>query len=144
SQRSDQWTLIPFLEKMRKAYPTQFKNVIADAGYESEENYIYLKDKGYISYIKPQNYEQMKTGKKSKSIGKPEYMEYDPECDTYKCVAGRLLRPIGKGKRKSASGYVSDLTYYECETCENCTIKDKCTKSTGNKRMKISHVFNRL
>jgi hypothetical protein len=44
-------TLIPFLEKMRKAYPTQFKNVIADAGYESEENYVYLKDNGYTFHI---------------------------------------------------------------------------------------------
>jgi len=144
SQRSDQLTLIPFLERMRKAYPTQFRNVIADAGYESEENYVYLKDNGYVSYIKPQNYEQMRTGRKSKNIGKPEYMDYDSEYDTYKCMAGRILRPIGKGKKKSASGYVSDLTYYECETCENCTIKEKCTRSTGNKRMRISHVFNYL
>src|SRR5690554_3189643 len=113
SQRSDQLTLIPFLERMRKAYPTQFRNVIADAGYESEENYVYLKDNGYVSYIKPQNYEQMRTGRKSKNIGKPEYMDYDSEYDTYKCMAGRILRPIGKGKKKSASGYVSDLTYYE-------------------------------
>ena len=46
SERSDQLTLIPFMEKMRKAYPLQYKNVIADAGYESEENYVYLKNNG--------------------------------------------------------------------------------------------------
>jgi len=27
---------------MRKAYPFQYKNVIADAGHESEKNYVYL------------------------------------------------------------------------------------------------------
>ena len=35
-------TLIPFLE---------------DAGYESLENYRYLNENGYKSYIKPSNYE---------------------------------------------------------------------------------------
>jgi transposase len=144
SERSDKLTLIPFLEKIKKAYPIQFKNVIADAGYESEENYVYLKGNGYTPYIKPQNYEQMKSNRKSKNIGKPEYMEYDPAIDIYKCKAGRLLKPVGKGKRKSASGYIADLTYYECETCENCMFKGKCTKSAGNKRMQISQIFNHL
>jgi transposase len=143
SERSDQLTLIPFLEKMRKSYPSQFKNVIADAGYESEENYVYLKSKGYTPYIKPQNYERMKS-RKPKDIGKPEYMEYDPDQNAYKCKAGRLLKVVGVGKRKSNSGYISDITYYECETCENCPVKEKCTKSTGNKRMKISHTFKNL
>ena len=71
-------------------------------------------------------------------------MEYDPANDIYKCKAGRLLKPIGKGKRKSASGYISDLTCYECETCENCMFKGKCTKSAGNKQMQISQIFNHL
>jgi transposase len=141
SERSDQLTLVPFLKKMEKAYPVQFKNVVADAGYESEENYVYLKANGYTPYIKPQNYENMKSARKSNNIGTAEYMEYDSEQDVYKCKAGRLLRVVGTGKRKSKSGYVADLTYYECETCENCPLKEKCTKSIGNKRMKVSRTF---
>lgn len=107
SERSDQLTLIPFMEKMKKAYPIQYNNVIADAGYESEENYVYLKNNGYTSYIKPQNYEQLKSAQKSKNIGKAEYMEYDPVQDTYKCKAGRLLKAVGSGQRKSTSGYIT-------------------------------------
>lgn len=38
SERSDQLTLIPFLEKLKGSLSIKFKNVIADAGYESEEN----------------------------------------------------------------------------------------------------------
>lgn len=144
SERSDQLTLIPFMEKMKKAYSLQYNNVIADAGYESEENYVYLKNNGYTPYIKPQNYEQLKSCQKSKNIGKAEYMEYDPVQDTYKCKAGRLLKAVGTGQRRSKSGYITELTRYECESCEGCTLKEKCTKRKGNKQMAISRKFINL
>lgn len=56
-ERSDVKTLIPFLEKLESNYGRRFDNLIADAGYESEENYNYLKKKKITSYIKPSNYE---------------------------------------------------------------------------------------
>ena len=30
---------------------------------------------------------------------------------------------------------------YECENCNDCPIKSKCTKAKGNKRIQISPVF---
>jgi transposase len=139
SERSDQRTFIPFLEKVEKAYPQKYTNVIADAGYESEENYIYLKSNEYKSYIKPQNYEQMKS--KKNAVGKAEYMTYDSQQDTYTCKFGRVLRAVGKTTRKSASGHVSNLTIYECESCGECPFKERCTKSTLNKKMTLSRLF---
>lgn len=139
SERSDQLALIPFLDKVEKAYPQKYANVIADAGYESEENYMYLKLNEYKAYMKPQNYEQMKT--KKKSVGKAEYMAYDPEQDTYTCKFGRVLRAVGKTTRKSASGHVSDLTIYECESCVGCPFKERCTKNVHNKKMMLSRLF---
>ncbi len=144
SERSDQLTLIPFLDKITKAHSLKFESVVADAGYESEENYVYLQKNGYIPYIKPQNHEQMKSGRKTGNIGRSEYMTYNPEQDTYICKAGRVLRPIGKTKRKSKSGYAIELTRYECESCENCPVKEKCTKSKGNKQLELSNTFMNL
>lgn len=141
SERSDQCTLIPFMKQLEHAYPDQFKNVIADAGYESEENYVYLRSNGYVPYIKPQNYEKMKSGRKTGNIGIPENMEYSTEDDTYTCKNGRKLRPVGKTKRKSKSGYTSDITVYECDTCQDCPMKSRCTKSMNNKQMQLSRLF---
>ena len=67
SERSDQLTLIPLLDKMEKHLGFQYQDVTADAGYESEENYTYFESKKQTCYIKPQNYERSKT-KKSKAI----------------------------------------------------------------------------
>jgi len=40
SERSDQLTLIPFMENLRN-HGIEYKDVTADAGLKSEENYSY-------------------------------------------------------------------------------------------------------
>ena len=59
----------------------------------------------------------------------------------YTCHNGKQLKPVSAFKRKSATGYTSDVTVYECESCEGCPHKDKCTKAKGNRRMEVSKVF---
>ena len=41
---------------------------MADAGYESAENYLYLEKHGLESYIKPQNHDSKKTAKFKRQI----------------------------------------------------------------------------
>lgn len=40
SERSDQLTLIPFLDKLEREISDKYNSITADAGYESEENYF--------------------------------------------------------------------------------------------------------
>jgi hypothetical protein len=61
SERSDQLTLIPLLERMESGFGQRHDAIIADAGYESEENYTYLESHGQRGFIKPQNYEKSKS-----------------------------------------------------------------------------------
>ncbi len=42
SNPTDTTTLIPFLERLQKNISRKYLNIIADAGYASEENYTYL------------------------------------------------------------------------------------------------------
>lgn len=48
---TDNRTLIPFLEDMKKNLAFQYTNIVADAGYESEENYSYLQEQGQLAFI---------------------------------------------------------------------------------------------
>ena len=59
---TDVRTLIPFLSVL-ESKNLKFKNIVADAGYESEENYEYLFNNNYTPYIEPQNYAKQKTRK---------------------------------------------------------------------------------
>ena len=138
----DTATLIPMLESMYSHNTNMtIKRLIADSGYESEENYTYLGSKGIDCYIKPQTYEQQKKRSFKKNIGKRENMAYNAETDEYTCHNQKQLKPIYTFNRKSNTGYVSEVTVYECENCESCPYKDKCTKAKGNRRMQISKTF---
>lgn len=142
---NDLGTLKAMLENMFMYTDTQIRirNLIADSGYESEENYTYLEGKGISYYIKPQTYEQWKTRNFKKDISKRENMYYNPEIDEYTCHNGKQLRPKSSAKKKTATGYISDITIYECEDCGGCPYKDQCTKAAGNRQLQVSKEFLR-
>jgi len=141
SERSDQLTLIGLLENMKKQTGRYYDDVTADAGYESEENYTWFEDKPCESYIKPQNYERSKTRKYKKNMALRENMNYDTQLDEYTCRNGKKLRAVYTGTRRSKSGFESEVTYYECENCSDCTYKKSCTKSKGNRKLQVSNKF---
>lgn len=140
--RNDVGTLKPFLERWKELHPeSSFQNVIADSGYESEENYDYLTSEAKNIFIKPLTYEQWKKRSFKKLIGKRENMTYDAEADAYICNQGRKLPVVKAYKSRTDSGYEAELTEYECESCEGCPVKSKCTKATGNRKIKVSKKF---
>ena len=74
---TDVLTLKPFVEQMEADLSLRFSRLVADAGYESEENLKYLEEKRIMAFIKPANYEQIGTKKFEAQIGKKENMKYD-------------------------------------------------------------------
>ena len=141
SERSDQLTLIPLIEKMEKNLNRSYIDVTADAGYESEENYTYFEKKNQTCYIKPQNYERSKTRKFKNNMALRENMIYDEIKDEYTCQNEKKLRVVYVGKRKSKSGFESEITYYECEGCGGCPNKKSCTRAKGNRKISLSKKF---
>jgi transposase len=132
-QPTDTVTLISFLESMKNHLSFRYKKIVADAGYESEENYVYLRDNGQLSFIKPSNYEISKTKKYKTNIGIIDNMEYCEDEDYYICRNGRRLVTNNITKRKSKTGYESEKTVYTCEDCSNCLHKSKCIKGNNCK-----------
>lgn len=128
SERSDQLTLTPFLDKLNNNLPKKYENIVADAGYENEENYEYLRENQQTPYIKSNTYETMKKRSFKNKIGRKENMKYIEEADEYICANNRKLEFKRYTKRKSKSGYQSTIKVYQCESCENCEMKSKCTR----------------
>lgn len=132
-QPTDATTLIPFLKDAEEYLEFKYKNITTDAGYESEENYVFLEENGQLSYIKPANYEISKTRKYRNDIGKIENMEYDAESDVYICRNAKRLTPDHVRHSKSKTGYVSEKTIYKCEDCSGCPYKAECIKGNNCK-----------
>ncbi len=100
SERSDQLTFIPFLDRLEKNLNQKYESVTADAGYESEENYAYLESKKQEAFIKPANYEKSKTKKFKSDISKKENMYYNTDEDYYICASGKKMLLKGTKKEK--------------------------------------------
>ena len=111
----------------------KYKNITADAGYESEENYLFLEANNQIAFIKPANYEISKTRKYKNDIGKIENMEYDKISDFYTCKNNRKLTVSHIRHNKTKTGYVSEKTIYTCENCSDCPYKSDCIKGNNCK-----------
>jgi transposase len=141
NDRSDEGTLLGLLDRIEAGCGKRHECVIADAGYESEENYLGVQRRGQIAHIKPQNYEQSKTRKYRTNAYLRENMPYDAQEDTYTCPAGKQFEPIGEIKRRSNSGYEATVSVYECFTCEGCPQKKLCTRAKGNRRLQVSKQF---
>ena len=141
SDRTDYATLIPLLDKIENNLSHRYKSVTADAGYESEENYIKLEQRKIKSFIKPSTYDTVKKRSFKSLIGRHENMIYDKSDDLYICHNNKKLHKVGTKTRKSKSGYTITLTIYRCDDCCDCQYKSKCTKSKGNKQIEISKVL---
>lgn len=149
---TDVLTLKPFLEQMESDLPFHFTRLVADAGYESEENLKYLEAKNIQAYIKPSNYEQIGTKKFEAQIGKKENMRYDAEKDCYICHNGKSIVKTKTTRVKTASGYIREETHYHCSECSGCPYREKCMPGKNWKKpveeryknLVVSKEFERL
>ena len=136
-------TLFPFLSVL-ESRSLKFKNIVADEGYESEENYEYLFNNNYTPYIKPQNYEKQKTRKFKQDISRMENMSFNEETDTYTCANNRELEFRHVLKQKNKSGYISEKKVYGCTNCAGCPLAEKCKRTPHNKKLYVADNFLRF
>lgn len=149
SRPTDTRTLIPFLKDMELYLPFKYQEIVADAGYESEENYLFLEENGQLAYIKPQNYEISKTRKYRQDIGRMENMKYDEKADCYYCKNGQVLTVQYEKREKTASGYRRIVTVYRSSGCGGCPFKTDCIKGNNCKtpmedRQKVMYISKKM
>lgn len=144
-ERSDSQTFIPILETLKGLGYTK---PVADAGFESEENYTWCEENGQIAFIKPAHHHKGKTRKYKSDIGRRENMPYDENSDSYLCHMARPIRAVYEKKTKSKAGYAIVTTVYTCSECAGCPHKEKCIKGKSkqpleerNKNLYVSKTF---
>ena len=148
-QPTDTTTLIPFLKETEEYLAFKYQKIIADAGYESEENYVFLDRNQQLAFIKPSNYEISKKRKYKNDIGRIENMDYDEESDSYICKNRKQLSFTHLRRSKSKTGYVSEKNIYQCKECNDCPYKKECIKGNNcktpieerNKMLSVAKIF---
>ena len=121
------------------------ENLVADAGYGSEENYAYLDGEGVNAYVKHNEFfRECKNKKWREDEMRPANWTYDEKADEYTCPAGRKLAFEGERKRKSDLGFESTTRVYACGDCSGCPKRKKCFKSKNPNACRKIHVNPRL
>ena len=147
SNPADVRTLPPFMDKLLEKYDTKINRVVADSGYENEENYLYLKKKEINPFIKPLNYEMKKKRKYKNDISRKENMTYFKAEDYYLCHNNKKLEFEKIVYRKNKYGFKSESRVYLCNECLECSYSNDCIKSknqSGLKRIYVSEQFEKL
>lgn len=130
SRPADTRTLIPFLKDMELYLPFKYQEIVADAGYENEENYLFMEENGQLSYIKPQNYEISKTRRYGQDIGRMENMEYDEQADCYYCKNGQELTVQYEKKKRRPAVIGGLLPYIKAAAAADVLSKQSVSKGT--------------
>ena len=148
ADRNDVHTLIPFTKYLKRY--DKIKQICADSGYESEENYCYFEElKDIALFVKPSNHEQRKTKKYRTDISRRENMAYNTETDTYTCANGKAITFDAIKKTTSRNGFKMETSVYSCKDCAGCPMKAKCIRACGSKkpleeRNKVIYVSKRF
>ena len=143
SNRSDVNTLIPFLNRVKSHTKRLFERIVADAGYESSENYLYLEENGQECFIKPTNYEISKKRTYKTDPYAIENMAYNEAKDEYTCPDGRKLKFKRETKKITENGYTVSTRYYRNDRCGRCPHREKCHSSkNGYRTVRVNQILN--
>jgi hypothetical protein len=140
----DTTTLTSHLDGFEKAYEKQSKEVVADAGYWSEENHEMLDNKGVAAYVK---YNYFHKEQKRKTKNDPFLVQnlfYNEELDFYVCPMGQRMENVGKGRRMSTKGYESQVSYYQAKRCDSCPLRGMYHEAKENRTIQVNHRLNEL
>jgi hypothetical protein len=124
-------------------------NISADAGYGSEENYVYFEEHRLGNYVKYNTFHREQHKYRAprlihKALFRSENFPHDEQADTFTCPAGQLLTYRYTGHEKSDNGYLIETRHYEAENCNPCPFKPDCTRAKGNRHMRVSFRLRRF
>ncbi len=141
---TDTRTLKEHVESLEKTCIGKPKNLIADAGYGSEENYLYLQEKEITALVPYNNMRKEQKRSFSKKLSYWQNWKYNNEEDFFICPNGKRVNFIINKRLKDYYGNIKTQKIYECEDCSNCPVREQCTSSKYNRRVRINPTYEKL
>lgn len=144
-QTNDFNTLESHLKNFESLYGKEkmadLKELTADAGYGSEENYELLELKNITPYVKYNTFDKEQDAHyqaKHKTFSK-ENLHYNAEDDFYICPMGQRMEKTHESIRTTKTGYAQKLSHYQARNCNGCTIRGVCHESKENRSVERNH-----
>ena len=78
------------------------------------------------------------------SAAKPENLRTTCTCERIcPMMPQKMNTPVRTAKNCALYTRGSEITYYECESCDHCPLKKQCTRAKGNRKLSLSKTFLR-
>ncbi len=106
---------------------------VADSKYGTTENFLKLHDRGVRAHM-PILSELQKGSNRREGIFDISEFIYDETTDTYTCPAGKQLQRKKHRKKRKADEYNAPK-----KVCQECALRDRCTRSSGPRTLKRHH-----
>jgi transposase len=145
-QPTDTNTLAPHLENFKELYEKLPEELIADAGYGSEENYELLEENNIEGYVKYNTFDKEHAKglkRKSKKPFSREQLHYNSTEDYYVCPMGQKMEKTGTWKRKTKSGFLQNYSTYHAKNCTNCPLRGMCFQGKGNRKVERNQMLEK-
>ena len=139
----DTTCLVPHIEKVREQIGVLPQNVVADAGYGSEENYAWLEKHTVGNYVKYNTFYQdthkyREPDLLRKHMFRAENFGYDPEKDEFICPVNQRLHFLKDIPYVTDNNYQTTRRIYECDQCNQCPLKPHCKRAKDNRQIQIN------
>ena len=139
ANRTDTLTLSSFLESFKSRYHRYAKTVVADSGYGSEENYLFMDIHNMEAYVKYNYFHKEQRPRYTPNPFSPASLYYNKEQDFYVCPMGQHMKRIGMKRSLTSNGFVTYSVRYQAERCDGCPLRGSCFKARGNRIIEVNH-----
>ena len=146
SEPSDRKALELMVKTSEANLSQSVKEIAADAGYSSYDNYEYLENNQKTGYIPDQN---LRKDSKGKGPYHRDRFSYDPEKDIFLCPEGKILK-LSKIRRKDSPYRKFQMKIYKAKDCPSCPKRTLCTRqkyrtiNIEDRKVLVDQMRNRL
>jgi hypothetical protein len=140
---ADTTCLVPHLEEFHQMHNCYPKELTADAGFGSEENYEFMEGKVEEAYVKYNKFHKEQTQKAEEDPFNQDKLYYNEELDCFFCPMGQAMKKVGEQERQTRTGYLQKTTQYQAVNCEGCPLRSMCHTSENERIVTRNHNLER-
>ena len=135
---TDTATLPVHMDALKDSLGVMPANLVADAGYGSEENYEYLENNDIEAYVKFNYFHKEQSRKWQENPAKIENLFYNEQEDCFFCPMGQRMTLIKKTSRKTPNKYQQEKKCYQAQSCSGCPMRGPCHKQKTNRIIEVN------
>jgi hypothetical protein len=131
--------MVPHLEHAEGTMGHLPSEVVADAGYGSEQNYAWLEERG-CDVKHNEFFRECRNSRWREDPMRPANWAYDGEADAYACPEGHTLSFRREEGTRTDLGYESTTRVYVGEGCPACPLRGRCFRSKDPEAVRVLRV----